>query len=579
MSHKQKTMRSYLYIRLILLTLVILLLLVGSNIYAVNLVRNQVARSSMITVNLHLTLIENELSNVELYLSSMLAGNADLAQLSGNIEGDERHFARVRFLNNITKDSLNYKPMGNFFIYDTLEEHYYAIERGNANLYISEEYRNLLYKPGHSSCWNIIRVDQEYYFYRFFASGNIYIGAWVAVENLLDIIDIDSFTEEALALFASRSGEALTSEAFVASNNTELIWAQQDHYLTGDPNRYLVVGQASQKGDFQLLLMVPDRIILAELPQILMIIILFSVVLILLAPYVMIIFRQTVMRPVGLLVDAMNRIKQGDINSRIDVPAKFSEFGMVQDQFNDMAQEIQHLKISVYEEQLALQKAELEHMQLQINPHFFLNTLNIIYGFAQTKNYRLIQELTLSLVRYFRYVFDANSSVMLLEKEIDHATNYLHIQEMRLPGHFTYEIRCPASLKRCYIPTLLIHTFIENAIKYASGNGDELYIVVDVALTTDERRPTVPVLQVVIRDNGIGFNASDLAKLNRGEQIVDERGRHIGIWNAQRRLSLLYQEYASIQIRNGKDGGAIITIHLPHQKDVDAKGVSGSCSC
>lgn len=48
------------------------------------------------------------------------------------------------------------------------------------------------------------------------------------------------------------------------------------------------------------------------------------------------------------------------------------EFQSINHAFNSMVEEIQYLKIDVYEEKLNAQNAELKHLQTQINPHFFL---------------------------------------------------------------------------------------------------------------------------------------------------------------------------------------------------------------
>ncbi len=69
--------------------------------------------------------------------------------------------------------------------------------------------------------------------------------------------------------------------------------------------------------------------------------------------------------------------------------------------FNAMMSEVERLRINVYEEQLNKQKEELQRLQLQVNPHFFLNTLNIIYNLAKVKNYELILDMTMSLIRIF----------------------------------------------------------------------------------------------------------------------------------------------------------------------------------
>lgn len=73
------------------------------------------------------------------------------------------------------------------------------------------------------------------------------------------------------------------------------------------------------------------------------------------------------------------------MNLRIPEYQTSEEFEIVNQRFNSMMSQIEALKIDIYEERLSKQKTELQHLQLQLNPHFFLNSLNIIYNFAQEK--------------------------------------------------------------------------------------------------------------------------------------------------------------------------------------------------
>jgi two-component system sensor histidine kinase YesM len=127
----------------------------------------------------------------------------------------------------------------------------------------------------------------------------------------------------------------------------------------------------------------------------------------------------------------MGKVKGGNWSVRVETDKDAEEFRILGRSFNTMMTEIQTLRVNVFEEQLNKQREELQRLQMQVNPHFFLNSLNIIYNLAKVKNYSLIMEMSLSLIRYFRFLFRSNISLVKLKEELDHTRNYLGIQSMR----------------------------------------------------------------------------------------------------------------------------------------------------
>lgn len=96
-----------------------------------------------------------------------------------------------------------------------------------------------------------------------------------------------------------------------------------------------------------------------------------------------------------------------------------------------MCQELYQLKVQIYEEKLRKADTELQYLNLQIKPHFFLNSLNIIYNLALTKNFREILEMSRCLMDYFRYTFRSSDSLVPVDEELQHMKNYSHYQELR----------------------------------------------------------------------------------------------------------------------------------------------------
>lgn len=74
-------------------------------------------------------------------------------------------------------------------------------------------------------------------------------------------------------------------------------------------------------------------------------------------------------RPMDSLVQAMQKIEEGDLNVRVEEQGG-REFQKVQQAFNHMIAEITTLKIKSYEQQIAREKAQLYALKMQIRPHF-----------------------------------------------------------------------------------------------------------------------------------------------------------------------------------------------------------------
>ena len=63
------------------------------------------------------------------------------------------------------------------------------------------------------------------------------------------------------------------------------------------------------------------------------------------------------------------------------------------DSFNTMADNIVNLKIENLEKELAKQRIELRNLQLQIRPHFLLNTFNLICILVKKKRTEEVLDL------------------------------------------------------------------------------------------------------------------------------------------------------------------------------------------
>jgi two-component system sensor histidine kinase YesM len=272
-----------------------------------------------------------------------------------------------------------------------------------------------------------------------------------------------------------------------------------------------------------------------------------------------------ILKPITKLIRGMRRIYSGDLSARFN-DDKLVEFMMIGETFNSMVAQIEVLKIDIYEEQIRTQKAELKHLQAQIHPHFFMNSLNIVYNLAQTRDYELIQQMAISLVKYFRFAIRTHLSSVTLEEELEHIHNYLSVQKVRYPENLSYEIEIDAELKGCRIPPSTIFPLVENAMIHGFTVHQEEQFIIQISVRQDQL--SASFIDVEVRDNGRGISTEQLEKLHANGYLNEQGNDHVGLWNVMRRCKLYYKTGIEIRIDNGEARGAYVTLRLP-RNDAD----------
>lgn len=279
----------------------------------------------------------------------------------------------------------------------------------------------------------------------------------------------------------------------------------------------------------------------------------------------MIFMERRVLKPIELFLD---NLKNFDEKSElIDFKDnRIIELEQTNQQFKNLIKQIKKLKIDVYENEINQQQTQLDYMQLQIKPHFFLNCLTSIYSMAQTQMYEEIEKMTISTSKYFRYIFSTNQSYVRLELEIEHVRDYLNIQKMRYDTGFSYSILQDKETNGLKIPPLVLQTFIENSIKHTVSLDEEIKICVSCRYVS---QPEGDMVNIQITDTGVGFAPEILKMLQANEPLSQKAGTHIGISNTIKRFDLLYNGMAKIQFANMPTGGAQVTIIFPAEQFIE----------
>jgi two-component system sensor histidine kinase YesM len=224
-----------------------------------------------------------------------------------------------------------------------------------------------------------------------------------------------------------------------------------------------------------------------------------------------------------------------------------------------MISQISHLKINVYEEMLKAQQSEFKHLQAQINPHFYLNSLNIINSLSTLGENDLIKKMTEHLADYFRFITRSHRDTITMDEEVRHIRNYLEIQMLRFPEKITYNIDLPEHLSRTAILPLMIQPFVENAVIHGMEEGSKPFHI-DITAAICQEDPNC--LEILIRDNGVGFTPVVLATFN-DKKFGDGTGTHMGIWNVYRRMRMAFGDQAEVFFLQAAPNGALVRLIIP----------------
>jgi len=188
-------------------------------------------------------------------------------------------------------------------------------------------------------------------------------------------------------------------------------------------------------------------------------------------------------------------------------------------------------------------EARLQMLEAQIEPHFLFNTLAHIkrlYDIDPATGRRMLTNLMEYLAVALPQMREAHST---LGREVTHAAAYLDIQRMRMGSRLDVDIDVPDELRDAPMPSLMVLTLVENAIKHGIGPQPEGGRIA-IRATAEER-----AMKVEVADTGQGF-----AKAS---------GAGTGLANIRGRLAGLFGSAASLSLRLNTPHGVIATIVLP----------------
>ncbi|MCF0055119.1 sensor histidine kinase [Dyadobacter sp. CY356] len=166
-------------------------------------------------------------------------------------------------------------------------------------------------------------------------------------------------------------------------------------------------------------------------------------------------------------------------------------------------------------------RTELDLLKLQLNPHFFFNTLNNLYALSLQQSPKTPESI-LQLSELMRYViYKGQQPLVRIEEEVRYLTDYLHLQQLRLRKNLDLQFEKNKIESQQTLAPLLLIVLLENAFKHG------IEVSEDAAFLR---------LELSCENERLYFRCENSFE----PQPSNESG--IGLSNLKRRLLLLYPE-------------------------------------
>lgn len=173
-------------------------------------------------------------------------------------------------------------------------------------------------------------------------------------------------------------------------------------------------------------------------------------------------------------------------------------------------------------------KAQLEMLRYQINPHFLFNSLNSVRASIDEDTQKAKQMVT-QLAEFLRYSLQSSAETAVsLDEEIEAVQNYLAIEKTRFENRLAVEFKIEEAARAVVVPSFLINPLVENAVKHnLNYSAEPLKICITARLAS---------------------NVLFLEVANTGSLKNNGNGTNIGLKNVRERLEQLFSENACLTL-------------------------------
>lgn len=501
----------------------LLMIVIISMIFEVHYIKmqNNLKQSSYDReLNVSMQIIEDAMVDIENMIITECQKDANIKKIIKSRDELERLLAMQKKKDIFVEDIKKYQYLDGIFLYESKKQSY--VEEVSSYITYEEQksIKNHLeeiierFDSGYlNNLWMPFQIGQEYYLLRMIKFKSVYVCAWIKPEHIINEFNKKE-PRDIQYILCDESGNILTNRKQFTSSIIDT-----DNRVSNIRNgkKYVVYKYHSEK-----------------------------------KPYIMCMaVRENRMRDIGiyLVIPIMLIFMIG-----------LSLMVIIHKIVGDII--IDPIHYIFLKEKSEKDEAKLQFLQLQMNPHFINNGLSLIRNLIVFEKYDEAENAVINLSDYTRNTLQPDTKVTI-QREITQLQAWYEIQKMRLKQKIVLHFDIDSEALEEMIPTMLIYTFVENSVKHY-GRKDDIQIYVQVKYKDVERA----YLDIIIKDEGIGYPEEILCQLREGKDIIKEDYlKHIGISNIMKRTKILYGEHFTVELKNVEPHGAFVHFVIPVEED------------
>lgn len=285
---------------------------------------------------------------------------------------------------------------------------------------------------------------------------------------------------------------------------------------------------------------------------------------------------RNLMKPLNKLTRTVRSVSLNNLSFQTNSYERYeyNELIMLNQSFENMIDKLKQSINTEYESRIREIEANYSALQAQINPHFLFNTLNVIAVHCEDTDSMIAADMCYRLSEMMRYSVSSKDSDALLADESKYSAYYLELMKLHYDNSLFYEINIPEEMNILRLPKLSLQPFVENAINHGFDKSLPPW-----SINISGKFISTSNWEIVIQDNGSGFDAAVLLDLNQklstyrtnfieGKLLKNLQISGMGMLNTFVRLVIHFGEGFYLSVSNLEEGGCQICFGVQVDEEV-----------